>query len=97
MNLRQAMKDYEPQDSIWSNDDEKMTRLKTAVWQLPEEYKRVLILYAEAGSQREVGKILGVSPSTICNLLKVIKQLIKDNYGDSFDTYFNTGVRSGSN
>lgn len=97
MNLRQAMKDYEPQDSIWSNDDEKMTRLKTAVWQLPEEYKRVLILYAEAGSQREVGKILGVSPSTICNLLKVIKQLIKDNYGDSFDTDFNTGVRSGSN
>lgn len=91
------MKDYEPQDSIWSNDDEKMTRLKTAVWQLPEEYKRVLILYAEAGSQREVGKILGVSPSTICNLLKVIKQLIKDNYGDSFDTDFNTGVRSGSN
>ena len=97
MNLRQAMKDYEPQDSIWSNDDEKMTRLKTAVWQLPEEYKRVLILYAEAGSQREVGKILGVSPSTICNLLKVIKQLIKDNYGDSFDTDFNTGVRGGSN
>lgn len=97
MNLRQAMKDYEPQDSIWSNDDEKMTRLKTAVWQLPEEYKRVLILYAEAGSQREVGKILGVSPSTICNLLKVIKQLIKDNYGDSFDTDFNTGVRSGNN
>lgn len=97
MNLRQAMKDYEPQDSIWSNDDEKMTRLKTAVWQLPEEYKRVLILYAEAGSQREVGKILGVSPSTICNLLKVIKQLIKDNYGDSFDTDFNTGVRRGSN
>lgn len=97
MNLRQAMKDYEPQDSIWSNDDEKMTRLKTAVWQLPEEYKRVLILYAEAGSQREVGKILGVSPSTICNLLKVIKQLIKDNYGDSFDTDFNTGMRRGRN
>lgn len=97
MNLRQAMKDYEPQNSIWSNDDEKMTRLKTAVWQLPEEYKRVMILYAEVGSQREVGKILGVSPSTVCNLLKIIKQLIKDNYGDSFDTDFNTGVRGGNN
>lgn len=95
MNLRQAMKDYEPQDSIWSNDDFNMTRLKTAVWQLPEELKRVMILYAEVGSQREVGKMLGVSPSTICNLLKDIKRQIKENYGDSFDTDFNTGMRRG--
>ena len=95
MNLRQAMKDYEPQDSIWSNDDINMTRLKTAVWQLPEELKRVMILYAEVGSQPEVGKMLGVSPSTICNLLKDIKRQIKENYGDSFDTDFNTGMRRG--
>ena len=97
MNLRQAMKDYEPQDSIWSNDDFKMTRLKTAVWNLPEEFKRVMILYAEAGSQREVGKIVGVSPSTICNLLKEIKQKIKENYGDSFDTDFNSMLRGRRN
>lgn len=71
-----------------------MTRLKKAVWNLDEVEKRCLILYAELGSQREVAKRLKVSPATVNHLIKKIRDEIKEYYGSTFNTDYDSGLYS---
>lgn len=84
-NIKELMDDYKPDYSIWSEDDELMTKLKTAVQRLPDADRIIFILYCESGSLREVGKKLGVSHTTVYKEIKKIKKRIFDDIGLDID------------
>lgn len=75
INIKKIMADYEPK-GLWSDDGEFMDRLKEVIWNLPEIDKRVILLYTDLQSYRQVGKYLGVSSTTAFNLIKKIKERI---------------------
>lgn len=54
--------------------------IKTVIFKdLTEIERRIILLYAELQSQRELGKIMGLSAATINKILKDIKKKIYDN------------------
>lgn len=83
INLRKVMKEYSYDNSIFCDDDEIVRKIKYIVnYELTEIEKRVMILYAEIGSQRKLAKELDVSSSS-CNLLiKQIRKKIKEKLND---------------
>lgn len=58
---RLAAPDYEYQDGIWATDPPRVARLKRALAELPEDDRRLLVLYAETGSFRKCGELMGYS------------------------------------
>ena len=44
--------------------------------ELSESDRRIILLYAELGSQRKVGKVLGCSASTVNQKIKQLRELI---------------------
>lgn len=85
--LKKIMEDYQPDYSIWSNDNEQMTKLKEAVQQLDDADRIIFVLYAETGSLREVGKILGVSHTTVFKTIKEIRAKIFNYIGDDITDF----------
>lgn len=85
--LKKIMEDYQPDYSIWSNDNEQMTKLKEAVQQLDDADRIIFVLYAETGSLREVGKILGVSHTTVFKTIKEIRTKIFNYIGDDITDF----------
>lgn len=59
-------------------DDDRMYSLKQAVLSLPENEKRIMLLYIELGSFRDVGNILGVSQTAVWQVVKVLREKIKN-------------------
>ena len=82
--LKELMNEYKPDNSIWTDDDEQMIRIKQAVQNLSDADRIIFILYCETGSLRDVGKMLGVSHTTIFKTIKQIKKDILD-YVNGFD------------
>lgn len=86
INMKRILEDYLPDDDIMSEEDFRVNALKHIIYErLSETDKRVILLYAELGSQREVGRKLGVSASTVNILIKRIREDILKyfkNYGD---------------
>lgn len=80
-NIQKIMEDYKPDHSIFTDDDEQMIKIKDAVQELSDADRIIFILYAETGSLREVGKILGVSHTTVFKVIKDIKKRILDDIG----------------
>ena len=78
INIKRIMEDYEPK-GLWSEDGELIDRIKEVIWDLPEVEKRVILLYTDLQSYRQVGKYLGVSSTTAFNLIKKIKEKILEN------------------
>lgn len=74
--LKDIMDEYKPDESIFTNDDWKMYKLKKALSKLSEPDRIIFILYCETGSLREVGKILGVSHTTVYTHIKELKEKI---------------------
>jgi DNA-directed RNA polymerase specialized sigma subunit len=74
--IKNILKDYEPQYDVMTEDNELITQLKEGVQMLSDADKIIFILYCETGSLREVGKILGVSHTTIFKQIKIIKKEI---------------------
>lgn len=73
INLDELLKDYDLDFSLFSDLDERLLEIADKWEQLKETDKIVLILYAEYGSLRKVGAILGFSHSTIDKYIKEIR------------------------
>lgn len=78
MELQKMMNDYKPDYDLLTEDDETMTALKEAIDSLSQADRIIFVLYAETGSLREVGKMLGVSHTSIYKTIKTIKSEIKE-------------------
>jgi DNA-directed RNA polymerase specialized sigma subunit len=78
VNIETIMLEYMPNNDIFSTDSIEMYRIKFIIFNcLTDAERRVLLLYAECGTQREVAKMLGVSASAINMYLKKLRTKIK--------------------
>lgn len=84
-NIKELINEYKPNYDIFCDDDEQMTAIKEAVQNLPDADRIIFILYCESGSLREVGKMLGVSHTTVYKTIKQIKKQILDDIGFIID------------
>lgn len=85
--LKDIMTDYKPIEGIFNEEPETVAVIKDIIWhRLSEVDRRIIILYAHLGSQRKLGKELGLSAST-CN--KLIREIRRKIYGhlDEYTTY----------
>lgn len=77
LKLKEIMADYAPVDGIFNPEDERLAKAKDIIWhKLSEVDRRVILLYAHLGSQRKLGKELGLSASTCNKLIKDIRKKI---------------------
>ena len=77
INLNRILEDYQPDNDIFSEEDEVVAKLKDVIFnRLSEIDRRVILLYAELQSQRKVAKLLGVSASTVNILIRRIRKEI---------------------
>lgn len=93
VSIEQIIQDYMPHnDDIWNEDSALIDLIKNIIFKdLNEAQMRVLLLYAEYGKQREIAKMLGVSPSSINMYLqrirkKIAEKLLAYGYLDKTDT-----------
>lgn len=80
-NIKNILQDYIPQYDVFTEDDELITRLKEGVQQLSDADRIIFVLYCETGSLREVGKMLGVSHTTVFKCINKIKEQILNYVG----------------
>ena len=80
IDIEEILDDYRPDDDdIFNEDTEEMKKLKHIIYtDLDEVDRRVILLYAELGSLRKLGSILGVSASSAFLKIKTIKKKIQD-------------------
>lgn len=67
------LKDYELDFSLFTDIDDRLLEIADKWEKLGLPNKIVLILYAEYGSLRKVGSLLGVSHSTVSKYLDEIR------------------------
>lgn len=79
--IKKIMEDYQPDYSIFTDDDEQMIKIKEAIQRLSDADRIIFILYCETGSLRQTAKMLGVSHTTIYKLIKNLKKQILDDIG----------------
>ena len=75
---RRISQEYAASGDIMDGDD-LMASLKTAVAGLPQTDRVVMLLYADCGSYRELGRLLGVSHMTVRREIQRIRREILDN------------------
>lgn len=76
--LRAIMKEYEYNpDNVYDEDDERVTKIKRALTKLTQPDRIIFCLYMDMGASRKVGKVLGVSHSTILKEINRIKNEIR--------------------
>ena len=79
IDIQQILEDYAPDTSIWNDDEELVNKLKEIIYnKLTEPEKRIILMYAELGNLRKLGKELGVSTSSAWIKIKDIKTKIID-------------------
>lgn len=72
---------YKKDTDILTGDTEDMQRLKDIIFEgLNETERRIILLYAELGTQRKVAEALGVSLFVINREIRRIREEIKDSY-----------------
>lgn len=77
------LQDFEYRYDMFTEEDERITKLKQIVSQLPEPQRRVILIYASTASLKKVAEILNVSQPTIANIVKEIRSKIYKEYGKS--------------
>ena len=75
--LKAILADYAFDDDIMCSDDERVRAVKLALSKLNEPDRIIFVLYVDIGSSRKLGKILGVSRSTVLKEITRIKSLIR--------------------
>lgn len=75
--LRAILKEYEYNDDVMCEDDERVRAIKKALTKLNEADRIIFCLYMDLGASRKVGKVLGVSHSTILKEINRIKMEIR--------------------
>lgn len=76
--LKAIMADYDFNPDIMCDEDERVTKIKYALTQIPLADKIIFCLQTDIQSVRKVGEILGVSYTTVFNEFKRIKKEIID-------------------
>lgn len=77
MNIREILKDYEPNYTIFNEDEDYIHKIKHIIFnELSLTDRTIIVLYSELQSQRKVGKLLGVSSATVNSLIKNIRGTI---------------------
>lgn len=74
--LKDILREYEYEDNVMTEDDPRVTCIKWALTQIPDADRIIYCLWLDQESSRKVGKILGVSHSTILKELRRIKNEI---------------------
>lgn len=77
------LQDFEYTYDMFTEEDERVTKLKQIVSQLPEPQRRVILIYASTASLKKVAELLNVSQPTIANIVKEIRSKIYKEYGKS--------------
>lgn len=86
--LSEIKEEYKFNDDIFNTDDKRAYIAKKVIFeQLNEVDRTIILLYAETGSLRKLGDILGCSHSTIRPEVNRIKEDIKDKIQDIWDLY----------
>ena len=75
--LRAIMAEYEYKEDIFSEEDERATKIKRALAKLQLPDRIIFCLYMDLGASRKVGTVLGVSHSTILKEINRIKMEIR--------------------
>lgn len=75
--LRAIMKEYEYDDDVMNDEDERVRKVKRAMTKLKMADRIIWVLYMELGASRKVGACLGVSHSTILKEVNRIKREIR--------------------
>jgi len=75
--LKQVLAEYEYDDDIMCDEDERVHKIKKALTKLQDPDRILFCLYLDQGASRKVGKILGVSHSTILKEINRIKDEIR--------------------
>lgn len=77
MKIEDLLEDYAPDNTIFSNESPEINKIKNIIYNdLDEVDRRIIILYAELGSLRALGKELGVSASSAWLKIRDIKKKI---------------------
>lgn len=74
INIDDLLTEYEIDYSMFTNMDDRLLSIYPKWLELNEADKTVIILYAEYHSYREVGRILGISHTTIQRFIKQIRE-----------------------
>lgn len=78
---KEIRKDFEIDDSIFNAETDKVRRIKEIVLNRLNQVERALILlYADCGSLRDLGKRLGMSYGSVKRVLDPIKEKILTEY-----------------
>lgn len=78
---KEIRKDFEIDDSIFNAEPDKVRRIKEIVLNRLDQVERTLILlYADCGSLRDLGKRLGMSYGSVKRVLDPIKEKILTEY-----------------
>ena len=80
--FREIAPDYAPNpDALFNEEDDRTRRLKAVIADALEPWERnVIILYADCGSLRKLGKRLGLSHSSVRRVVDEIKAKVLDAY-----------------
>lgn len=74
INIDDLLTEYEIDYSMFTNMDDRLLSIYPKWFELNKADKTVIILYAEYRSYREVGRILGISHTTIQRFIKQIRE-----------------------
>lgn len=74
INIDDLLTEYEIDYSMFTNMDDRLLSIYPKWLELNKADKTVIVLYAEYHSYREVGKILGISHTTIQRFIKQIRE-----------------------
>ena len=78
---KEIRKDFDIDDSIFNAEPDKVRRIKEIVLNRLDQVERTLILlYADCGSLRDLGKRLGMSYGSVKRVLDPIKEKILKEY-----------------
>lgn len=75
--IDELIEDYAPDNTIFSKETPEINKIKNIIYNdLDEVERRIILLYAELGSLRKLGKELGVSASSAWLKIRDIKKKI---------------------
>lgn len=94
--FREIAPDYAPNpDVLFNDEDDRVRRLKAVIADALEPWERnVIILYADCGSLRKLGKRLGLSHSSVRRVVDDIKQKVQDAYFEMVADEINEQIRT---
>jgi DNA-directed RNA polymerase specialized sigma24 family protein len=80
---RKARNDYRFDSSIFSEDEPRVARVKEIIErELSQADRTIILLYAECGSYRKLGQMLGLSHMTARSECMRIRKEILKKYGE---------------